>query len=123
MDELYKRIEALCAEKGINITTMCKESGIPRSALSDYKAGRIKSLSTDKMAKIADYFGVTIDYLLGNEQKEKPGQKAEPEITFDDFTYAMHNETKELTEEDKELLLSLARQLNDARKGKDEESD
>ena len=26
---------------------------------------------TDKLQKIADYFGVSVDYLLGNEQKEK----------------------------------------------------
>lgn len=40
-------------------------------------------------------------------------------MTMDDFTYAMQNETKELTDGDKELLLSLARQLNNARKNKD----
>lgn len=123
MNSMYKLVEQLCESKGTNITQMCKATGIPRSVFSELKSGRTKQLSNKYLPKIADYFGVTIDYLLGNEQKEKPGQKAEPEITFDDFTYAMHNETKELTEEDKELLLSLARQLNDARKGKDEESD
>lgn len=72
MYEIYKRIEDLCNSTGVNVTTMCKESGVPRSALSDYKAGRIKSLSTDKLQKIATYFNVSVDYLLGNEQKEKP---------------------------------------------------
>lgn len=66
--------------------------------------------SFDVLCKIADYFGVSVDYLLGNEQKEKPSGKAEgQEITFDDFTYALHNETKELTEENKEKLLEMAR--------------
>ena len=44
LDEMYKRIEQLCREAGVNVTTMCREAGVPRSALSDYKAGRIKSL-------------------------------------------------------------------------------
>ena len=102
---------------------MCRESGVPRSALSDYKAGRIKSLSADKLSKIANYFGVSIDYLLGNtEQKEKASiPKDEREITLDDFTFAMQNETKDLTDMDKQILLSMARQLNDARKKKNGE--
>lgn len=66
--------------------------------------------SFDVLSKMSDYFGVSVDYLLGNEQKEKPSGKAEgQEITFDDFTYALHNETKELTEENKEKLLEMAR--------------
>lgn len=52
LDEMYKRIEQLCREAGVNVTTMCREAGVPRSALSDYKAGRIKSLAADKLAKI-----------------------------------------------------------------------
>ena len=55
MDEMYERIEQLCREAGVNVTTMCREAGVPRSALSDYKAGRIKSLAADKLAKIAGF--------------------------------------------------------------------
>ena len=64
------------------------------------------------------------DYLLGNtEQKEKASiPKDEREITLDDFTFAMQNETKDLTDMDKQILLSMARQLNDARKKKNGES-
>ena len=79
MDEIYKRIEDLCIHAGVNITSMCKEAGVPRSALSDYKAGRIKSLSADKLQKIAAYFGVSVDYLLGNE--EKPLINEDEELT------------------------------------------
>ena len=53
LDEMYERIEQLCREAGVNVTTMCREAGVPRSALSDYKAGRIKSLAADKLAKMA----------------------------------------------------------------------
>lgn len=82
MDDLYARIENMCKSAGTNITTMCRESGVPRSALSDYKAGRIKSLSADKLSKIANYFGISIDYLLGNtEQKEKPLVNEDEELT------------------------------------------
>ena len=68
MPELYSKIEELCKQKGINITFMCSECGIPRASLSDFKNGRKKSLSTDTVKKIAAYFGVSVDYLIyGNE--------------------------------------------------------
>lgn len=123
MCDLYEKITSLCKQNGISITTMCKESGLSRAPLSDLKMGRSKTLSSASLSKIANYFGVSIDYLLGNtEQKEKASiPKDEREITLDDFTFAMQNETKDLTDMDKQILLSMARQLNDARKKKNGE--
>lgn len=67
MSDLYKRIDALCKERNINITTMCKESGASRGSLSDLKFGRKQNLSIDTLAKISSYFGVSVDYLTGKE--------------------------------------------------------
>ena len=67
MSDLYKRIDALCKERNINITTMCKESGASRGSLSDLKFGRKQNLSIDTLAKISSYFGVSVDYLPGKE--------------------------------------------------------
>lgn len=77
MSDLYNRIEGLCADSGINITTMCKESGASRASLTDLKMGRKQSLSTDTLSKISVYFGVSVDYLLGNEPKEKAPAESE----------------------------------------------
>lgn len=74
---VYDLIEELCQKKGITVTTLCRECKIPRSTLTDYKKGRIKSLSTDTVCKIADYFDVTVGYIcgaplsVGNEEKLK----------------------------------------------------
>ena len=67
MNDLYKKIEELCSNKGVNITTMCKNAGISRAPLSDLKMGRNKKLSTDTLKKIAMYFNVSVDYLMGLE--------------------------------------------------------
>lgn len=67
--DLYERIESLCKQNGVNITEMCKNSGVTRSKLTDLKMGRIKSLSTGTLSKIADYYDVTVDYLLGKTEK------------------------------------------------------
>lgn len=120
MNELYERIAALCSQRDIKPGRMCNDLGISRGNITDLKMGRIESLSSDKLSKISKYFGVTVDYLLTGEQKVKaPTLTDEREIGMDDFEYAFNGEVKELTESDKQLLLSMARQLNEARKQRD----
>ena len=63
---VYVLIEELCSKKGITVTKLCRDCKIPRSTLTDYKKGRIKSLSTDTVCKIADYFEVSVGYLCGS---------------------------------------------------------
>lgn len=85
MQFVYDLIEELCQKEGISITALCKECKIPRSTLSDYKKGRIKSLSADTLCKIADYFGVSVDYLCGVEIKN-PNEEALKKLLFgEDF--------------------------------------
>ncbi len=65
MNATYERIELLCKRKGINVTALCNACGISRASLSDFKMGRQRSLSADILSKIAEYFSVSVDYLLG----------------------------------------------------------
>ena len=109
MSTIYEIIDQLCAEKGISGSKMCDDLGMSRSTLTELRKGRAKTLKLEKASKIADYFGVSVDYLLGNEPKEKT--PAEADVTFDDFTYAMYGESRELTEDDKNMLLEMARML------------
>ena len=61
---------------------MCLDLGLSKSTLSDLKNGRTKGISTSTAQKIASYFGVTVDYLLGEEeQKEKPLVNGDEELT------------------------------------------
>jgi len=62
---LYERIESLCADRGITVNKMCKESGAPQGSLSNLKAGKTETLSSKTISRIAAYFGVTADYVLG----------------------------------------------------------
>lgn len=69
MTATYERIDELCRKKGITVTDLCKECQIPRASLSDYKMGRIKSLSALTLSKISEYFGVSVEFLLSGEQQ------------------------------------------------------
>ncbi len=74
MSDLYSNIHALCEKEGIKDGTLCGNIGIRRSFLSELKAGRTKSLSAENLSKIANYFDVSVDYLLTGEQKEAAPQ-------------------------------------------------
>lgn len=72
MNEMYNRIEMLCKDRGVNITEMCRNAGIPRGALTDLKMNRTIELSTKTLAKISTFFHVSLDYLLGTEKETAP---------------------------------------------------
>ena len=76
MDGLYERIQTLCKAKGVTGSRMCLDLGISKSTLSDIKCGRKRGISTDNAQKIAAYLGVTVGYLLGEEETKK--SPAEP---------------------------------------------
>ena len=66
MGILYKNIMRLCEERGIKGGKMCTEIGMSKGILTDLKMGRQASISPANARKIADYFGVSIDYLFRN---------------------------------------------------------
>lgn len=119
MTTFYSNYVRLCAEKGKSVSGVAKEIGLSNAAANGWKNGKEPSDVT--LQKLSTYFGVPVSELT--EEKEKAPTDGEREITFDDFTYAMQNESKDLTDADKKILLSMARQLNDARKKKNGESD
>ena len=79
---LYDRLDALCKERGIKGGRMCTDLGISKSLMTDLKSGRKKTISAITAQKIATYFGVSVGYLLGEEeQKEKPLINDDEELT------------------------------------------
>ena len=77
MGNLYNTIIELCEEKGVKGARMCTEAGISKGLLTDLKMGRRSGVSAVTAQKIANYFGVTVGYLLGEEEKEKPTEDGE----------------------------------------------
>lgn len=75
---MYKIFEALLRERGVTAYQVSKATGISTGSLSDWKNGR-SSPKIDKLKKIADYFGVSVDYLLGGNE-EKPAASEGDEL-------------------------------------------
>ena len=68
----YDIFVSLCKSRGKVPTAVLTELGMSKGNLGKWKGGRTPK--TDALLKIANYFDVSIDYLTGNDQKEKPAE-------------------------------------------------
>ena len=71
--------ETLCQGKGQSPNAVAKQLHISSGAVSEWKKGRVPQNATLK--KISDYFGVSIDFLLGRTNvRETEIKNAAPQI-------------------------------------------
>lgn len=81
---MYEIFESLLRERGITSYRVAKDTGITSATLSDWKNGKSQP-KVDKLQKIADYFGVSLDYLCGKEEETVQKEKA-PGISSEGLT-------------------------------------
>jgi transcriptional regulator with XRE-family HTH domain len=67
---MYETFDNLLNIYNVTPYKVSKDTGIPYAALSDWKMGR-STPKPDKLKKIAEYFGVSVDYLLGIDNEKK----------------------------------------------------
>ena len=58
---LYEKIQEICNSKGITVSGLEKALGFSNSTIRKWKNS---SPSIENLKKVADYFGVTVDYFL-----------------------------------------------------------
>lgn len=102
MGILYEKINALCAERGIKGGKMCTDLGISKGLLTDLKMGRRSGVSAKTADKIASYFGVTVGYLLGTEDRTVMSDS--DTISEDDIKAAFFEGAEDLTKEEMDAL-------------------
>lgn len=92
---MYSIFEELLQKRGVSTYKVAKDTGIAQSVFSSWKNG-ISTPKQDKMQKIADYFNVSVEYLMTGKEKEG-GEK-----------YYLNEETSQIAQEifdNKELRL------------------
>lgn len=99
MCNLYERIREACGAKGVSVSAMCLQLGMSKSVLSDLKAGRKKTLSSDTLGRIADFLQVSVDSLLGKQETD----------ILDAVDVAFYGEFKELNDREKEVVRDMVR--------------
>lgn len=109
MANLYENIEKLCKQRGVNVTTMCKESGASRGSLTDLKNGRKQTLKYETLDKIASYFETSVDALVSGERKENPPQQ--PQSEADAALERIRRKLESMPKEQREALMNLIEKM------------
>ena len=104
---MYEYFEYLLQKFGVTPYKVSKETGVSQSTLSDWKRG-ISTPKNDKLQKIADYFGVSVEFLMTG--KEKEGGE----------TYYLNDETRDIAQEifenpDLKSLFDMSRKMTPER--------
>lgn len=76
------RIRELRAKKGVTLTELEDSTGLSTSAVSQYENGNRKP-KIETWQKLADYFGVSVGYLQGIEDKFDPTSELEHQKAHD----------------------------------------
>ena len=60
---VYERFSELLKNSGVRVADITRATGIKSTVFSEWKSGKSQP-KADKMQKIADYFNVSLDYLM-----------------------------------------------------------
>ena len=104
MCTLYERITELCKKKNVSRSRMCLELGLSKSTMSNMKNGRQAGVSTETAQKIASYFGVSVGYLLGEEEKKEQPIQDELSIKKKEFIQKVQKMTDAQIERLEQIL-------------------
>lgn len=88
---------------------MSADLGMSRSFMTELRKGRAKSIKAETAQKIADYFGVSTDYLFGkDENKKSPAESGKRSVSDDDIKFALFRGREEITDAMYQEVLSFA---------------
>lgn len=59
----FAKLDAIAKPRNVTFYKLSEELDIPRSTFSDWKSGKSMP-KTDKLLRIADYFGVDVGYFI-----------------------------------------------------------
>lgn len=103
------RIKELRNEKEINQDVLAKLLGLEIAGISKLETGRVP-LKDEYIIKLADYFGVSTDYLLGKSDIRNPEKE--------EYNYAYHKDAEGLTDEEISDALRFYKEMKNRMKNK-----
>lgn len=107
MFSTFDKIKELCQKQGISLNQLEEKLNFSTNYLYSMKKGNPKA---DNLQKIADYFNVSTDYLLGrteNPNIAKDGDASAPLDLRDIAAQSMLFDGKPLTEEDIDFITAV----------------
>ena len=99
----YQRIKELCSRRNITIAKLESELGFGNASIKKWE--KTSSPSIDKILKVAKYFDVSIDYLLGRTDIEG----SISEIIGDEDIISFQRAREKMTPSDRERMMQMLR--------------
>ena len=107
------RLKMLRERENLTVRDLGKLTNISYGSISMMENGD-RSITEENLKIFAKFFNVSTDYLLG--LSDTPNPNDDNDIQLDDFQFALYGEVKDLTEEQKQTLLNMAKFLKDSNK-------
>ena len=104
------RLKFLRNEKGENLYTIAKFLNVTIQTVSNYENGK-REMTPDTIIKLAQYFNVSTDYLLGKSDVRNVNDDIEK------FRFAYHKETEGMTDEEIKDALRFYKEMKNKIKG------
>ena len=104
----YDKVNALCYQNGVAMTTLAVNLGFSKSVVTNWK----KTDATPRpstVKKVADYFGVSVDYLLGGTTTATTEDNKKIELSPKEEQLLELSKT--LSDEQIDLLLQMIKQF------------
>lgn len=87
---MYDRFKDLCGKMGKTMKEVCKDLGISQGTVSNWKK-RNSTPSGDLLSKMANYFNVSIEYLLTGHEKSDDFAEVMKEVNAEQAFYQDEN--------------------------------
>lgn len=111
----WEKFLSLCNEKGVSPNGVCAELGLSNAVATKWKNGSAPRASTAR--KIADYFGVSVSYLLGIVDDPDPIALVDPSKKDPPMLTKLEEIMQDMTAEELEDLERYAEFILSRKKG------
>ena len=112
---MKNRIKELRNERKVTQATLAKYLGVAQNTLS-YWENETYDIDTASLRKVADYFGVTTDYILCHDSKPISQSSTDKSVSEEDIKFALFEGDKDITQEMFEEVKQFAKFIKERKK-------
>lgn len=100
--DILGRVQELCTENNITIKQLERDLGFSTSSIRRWTQS---SPAADRLVKVANYFGVSVDYLTGGTDIRTPIDK----VLSDDDIITIQRARENMSDEDRMRMMKMIR--------------
>lgn len=100
---VFDRVKLLAKQRGKSLNRIEEELGLPKNVL--YRMKNSDNPTKDRLETLANYFDVSVDYLLG--RTENPNTVENENANISPEFFAIQRKSKKLSQKEQQKLLKL----------------